>query len=661
MTTFNTFSVMLRDEISALLEPLLAAAQQPDGVQLLLQSIGRSDALSSRADLRTEIEQLATLAQGLTSLEDDTLGSWAGLTQVLNLARDLFTALQRLEHLVSDPALAEQCRDLGRDLVQYLLALHLRAHHPTLFRAANLLTLITPLELAPPLPAVFTSPEGVGFPRYVDQFHPGRVVDLLKQPLPTLAAHYFPNGLATAVDAHEASRRLFPVLSLLAQTLDLSSFSDLMRTIPEPASPPPSEDIDLDHFSGSEPGEAENPVFHPPPEPVDLTPYFETFLPRFGLVLPGQQAPDGSVTPARFALSTLLSSARHPGGARGLVMTPLGQLDWSEVRDGWRLALESSGQVPAFVLGPGGISKAPTDSPLTAATARLVLERVAEAGAPAFSVGAPEGTRLEIGALRCTTDVRVTPSDSAMEFAADALSGVFVLAPGDGDGFLQAILPDDGLTCAFDLGVALSSTHGLRLRGAAGLEATVPVGLSVGGVTIPALYLGLHASAQGLTAEVSANANVSIGPVAAVIERVGLTAAVTFPETGGNLGIADLSLGFKPPTGVGLSIDAPGVTGGGFLSFDTDKGQYAGVVHLQLESGIAIKGLGLIATRLPNNAKGFSLLVHYLGGGFSADPARPGLQPDRPRWAAGAQPHIQRGRTARRAQEPYAGQRAVSA
>jgi hypothetical protein len=466
---------------------------------------------------------------------------------------------------------------------------------------------------------VFTSLEGVSFPRYIDQFHPGRITDLLKQPLPTLTAHYFPNGLVTAADAHEASHRLFPALSWLAQTLDLSSFSDLMRATPEPVSAPPPEDIDLDHFSGSTPDEGANPVILPPPEPVDLTPYFETFLPHFGFVLPGQQAQDGSATPARFAVSTLLSSSRHPGGARGLVITPLGQLDWSEMRDGWRLGLQSSGQVPAFVLGPGGMSKAPVDSPLTAATARLVLERVAEAGAPAFSVGAANGTRLEIGALRCTTDIRVAPSDSAIELAADALSGVFVLAPGDGDGFLQAILPDDGLRCTFDLGVALSSTHGLRLRGAAGLEGMVPVGLSVGGVTIPALYLGLRTSAQGLSAEVSANATVSIGPVVAVIERMGLTAAVTFPDTGGNLGIADLTLDFKPPSGVGLSIDAAGVTGGGFLSFDPDRGQYAGVVQLQT-SGIAVKGLGLIATRLPNNAKGFSLLVIISAEGFKPIP-----------------------------------------
>ena len=90
---------------------------------------------------------------------------------------------------------------------------------------------------------------------------------------------------------------------------------------------------------------------------------------------------------------------------------------------------------------------------------------------------------------------------------------------------------------------------------------------------------------------------------------MGLASTLTFPKDGGNLGLADLGLGFKPPAGVGLSIDAAAVTGGGFLRFDPERSQYDGIVQLNIEGGIAVKGLGLIATRLPNNAKGFSLLI----------------------------------------------------
>ena len=45
----------------------------------------------------------------------------------------------------------------------------------------------------------------------------------------------------------------------------------------------------------------------------------------------------------------------------------------------------------------------------------------------------------------------------------------------------------------------------------------------------------------------------------------GSSCATSFPSGGGNLGPAELELAFKPPNGVGLSLEAGGVTGGGFL------------------------------------------------------------------------------------------------
>jgi hypothetical protein len=618
MTTDNTLSVALRDEIKELLSPLIIAAEQPEGIQLLLQSIGRTGELGSRPDLRAEIARLAALGQGFADLDDDALGSWEGLASVLNLSCELLTALQRLESVVSDPSLAEQCEDLGLDLVQSLVALHLRARHPAIFRASSLLTLITPAELSDPIPPVISDSNIVRSARLADQFHLGRIANLLKQPLQTLAEKYFPNELTAAQNAHEAESMLFPILALLAQTLGLSSFNDRIRAIQEP-DPAPPEDNNSDHFSGDEPGEEADPQILEP-GPVDLTSYYETFLPRFVFAIPGSQDSDGALTPARFAVSTLISSAAHPGGARGLVITPLGQLDWSEERGGWRFSLESSGQVPAFVLGPGGVSQAPSGSPLTNATARLSIERVGNPEAPAFIVGAANGTRLEIGALRFATDVRVAPSQSEVTLAAKAQSGALVLAPGDGDGFLNAVLPNEGLKCEFDLGLELSSERGLRFSGAAGLDATLPVGLSVGGATIPTLYLGLRADESGLKAEVSAIVGVSLGPVQASIDRVGVAAAVTFPEDGGNLGVANLDLGFKYPNGVGLSIDKAGVSGGGYLYLDKDKGQYAGVVQLNLQGDISVKGIGLIATRLPDNSKGFSLIVIITAEDFKPIP-----------------------------------------
>jgi hypothetical protein len=182
-------------------------------------------------------------------------------------------------------------------------------------------------------------------------------------------------------------------------------------------------------------------------------------------------------------------------------------------------------------------------------------------------------------------------------------------------------LPAEGLQAKFDLGVEWSNDRGLTFRGAGSLDATLPVALSIRDMlTVPTIHLSLQARDAALVAEVSATIGVSIGPVHAVIERVGLAAAVTFPDTGGNLGIGDLALDFKPPNGVGLSIDAVGVTGGGFLRFDAGQGQYAGIVQLELEGGITVTGQGLIATRLPDGSKGFSLLVIITAADFKPVP-----------------------------------------
>ena len=612
----SSLAVALRDEIHELLSPLIGAAQQAEGVQILFESLGRTADVGNRADLREEIKRIAKLVGDLSALETESLDSWTGLAKVLSLSQDLITAIRDLERLASDPSLGEQGRDLGRDLVEHLLALHLRTHHSSLFRVGSLLTLITPAELSAPLPLLLDGSKVVGFPRCPDQFHPERINDLVKDPLSVLAAHYFPNKLASAEDAHEAARRLFPVLALLADTLGLKSFSGAIRATPETESPAPTEGGDGDHFNGTTTTERAGELS--PLEPFDITTYLETFLPRFVFLLPGQVS-ETVQTPLRLGLSALVSSAKHPGGATGLVIGLIGELGWSEERSGWRISCENDGQVPAFVIGPGGVSL-PPNAALASATARFLIERLAQEGAPAFVFGAAKGTRLEIGALKFATELRLAQDESDIVLAADAKSGTLVLDAGDGDSFISALLPKDGLKCGFNLGVELSSHGGLRLRGSAGLDATLPIGLSIGGVTVPAVHVGLLARDSRLHVEVSASVGVSIGPIRALLDRVGLTAEVTFPERGGNLAIADLALDFKAPSGVGLAIEATGVSGAGFLSLDSARGQYAGFVQLTIREFLTVTAIGIITTKLPNGERGFSLVVMITAEGFKPIP-----------------------------------------
>ncbi len=64
----------------------------------------------------------------------------------------------------------------------------------------------------------------------------------------------------------------------------------------------------------------------------------------------------------------------------------------------------------------------------------------------------------------------------------------------------------------------------------------------------------------------------------------------------------------KPPSGVGVAIDAGPIVGGGFLFIDEPNGRYAGVLELKLYD-VMVKAIGLIDTRLPDGSRGFSFLI----------------------------------------------------
>ena len=111
----------------------------------------------------------------------------------------------------------------------------------------------------------------------------------------------------------------------------------------------------------------------------------------------------------------------------------------------------------------------------------------------------------------------------------------------------------------------------------------------------------------------------TVGPVAAVAENVGLRSDVRFQP--GNLGPADLDIRFKPPSGIGLSVDAGGVVaGGGFLFHDEARGLYAGAMQLSLRGQLTLKAFGLISTRMPDGRRGYSLIVFITAEDFRPIP-----------------------------------------
>src|SRR4029453_14309275 len=115
--------------------------------------------------------------------------------------------------------------------------------------------------------------------------------------------------------------------------------------------------------------------------------------------------------------------------------------------------------------------------------------------------------------------------------------------------------------------------------------------------------------------EIGAGLGGSLGPVAFAIDGVGLKTIIAFED--GNLGPLDIDQQFKPPTGGGLAIDAGVVSGGGFLSFDVAKGEYRGLLQLEVAETIGVTAIGLLTTRLPDGSPGFSLVILLTAQGFA--------------------------------------------
>jgi len=185
------------------------------------------------------------------------------------------------------------------------------------------------------------------------------------------------------------------------------------------------------------------------------------------------------------------------------------------------------------------------------------------------------------------------------------------LGSSEGDGFLDKILEGAEIEGQFDLGLEWTGSKGLVIKASGGIEILIPLHKTVGFIEIESALIGLRIKPDAvLELEVSAIFSASLGPLNAVVERMGITSQLKMTD-GSDLkyGFFDLSLGFKPPNGVGLSIDAGVVKGGGYLSFDFDREEYAGALELTFANFLALKAIGLVTTKLPDGSKGFSLLI----------------------------------------------------
>ncbi len=242
-------------------------------------------------------------------------------------------------------------------------------------------------------------------------------------------------------------------------------------------------------------------------------------------------------------------------------------------------------------------------------TTRLVYSDLS--AEPTVLLGSPGGSRFAFRTVAGRWGLRAAAGQPSELFGELEIQGAeLVIAAGEGDSFLQRILPADGLEANFELTAGLSNLQGFYFRGSGGLELQLPIHLSLGLVEIRSLTVSLQPKSGTIPVNLGADVRAELGPLTAVVEFLGLTATFSFPsDNSGTLGPIDFDIGFKPPNGIGLSIDNGGFKGGGFLRFENDNQRYVGFLELEYQDRIALKAIGLLTTRLPEGREGFSLLI----------------------------------------------------
>ena len=396
-----------------------------------------------------------------------------------------------------------------------------------------------------------------------------------------------------------------------------------------------------------------------------------------GLQLVDPQTPAADRTQARMlSLNFLNPEKPGPGnlvasmawvpqtqGGRGLFLSLGGGVNVSrKLSTKWRFnaELQCAGAVSVII---GGDRKLQFHGPDENSDFRGVVSYEArpdpkDATAKAFNLALATNTGLSAELVHLEGSL----TQKAAQIRLAMLGAAATLSPDSFDNFIAKILPKDGLRVNFDLGVGLASDRGAFFEGAIrsagtggtprpttppppgvqppplpplppetgpGFGLTIPIGKSLGPLTVHNLQLRFGSEdvdgKKTYLLQAASSISMKLGPVMARVDRAGLKFGVRIPDEDagekGNLGFADVDVGAVLPNGVSLAIDVKGyVTGGGFLYHDKVQQVYAGVFELTVKERITVKAFGLIATKMPDGSKGYSLIVFITAEGFQPIP-----------------------------------------
>lgn len=334
-----------------------------------------------------------------------------------------------------------------------------------------------------------------------------------------------------------------------------------------------------------------------------------------GLPLPELRLPlfEKGLTPESYSQFGIAFSPAPANGSSkaGFALVPyiMGATTFGfDVCERGELTFESTGDIR----GVGVVVRPPAEAKglltLTGSfRAAIRIREKPQAAEEIILIGTAGGSRVSVQGLSIGWFVEGSREDLDLGLEASIEAARLVIAGGEGDGFLQKMLSGVDVEAQAALGFGMSLGSGFTFRGGAKLRLEIGTHLDIGPIKVDAVRVTLAPTGQDFSLDVGALLKFDLGPLKAVAENIGLRTSLRFEP--GNVGPADLAIKFKPPDGVGLSLDAGGFTGGGFLRLDPDKGEYAGALELDFKGIVSVKAIGVINTKMPDGSDGFSLLI----------------------------------------------------
>ena len=564
----KNFQQIIFEEFKVFLGPLENVDGNADKTFRFFEACGWDIHSLSGGNLTSFYSEITTIVNGVSTVTNIIANPPKGLLEFLDAVDQVLPIIQSIQALPGtfSGIPAGIIGDLTKSVLEKLLVTYIYRRSPFMFHMLELIGVITEDTQA----NVIHSGTLVRFKAGIPNIDLGKLGDFITDPAGTIEQEYWPSGLGTKALANAAGKKLFdrmvPILEYLGITAKV--------------------------------GVHDGPEFYTVAETEELKGML--FLYKYFL-LPGV-TDEGRV----YAAIGILSAAE---GGPGVFIVPGGEVSLSQEFGNYQVDLDFSAGLQAIEVTGNGVT-VNASPPLNNASADLTISPVTDGEKPAYLIGSETGTRLQIGDWNVKGGMAVGGGSKEFYVKLELIEGAIVIKGGDGDGFFQKILPPDGATINFDLGIGWSSTKGVFFDGGAGLDIVIPVHKDVlGFLRIEEVPLSIYIDGAGLDINLGITGSTQLGPVLASFSKLGLKIPVQFTEGGGNLGPIDASFGFKLPEMIGLAIESSAISGGGFLYINQEKGEYAGGVELNIKDKIHVSAIGIINTKMPDGSDGFSLLV----------------------------------------------------